>query len=106
MKPERRAKINGYEIFIADGFSKVPHFTYGSLGAEPGEFPNGAFCTLWFTVKGEENLDVGLPMFFEKDHDPHFDEQTKKQARLNTAFKQAESVIKTRDRYKGASMDA
>lgn len=98
MRPEKRAKIDGHEVFIADGFSKVPHFTFAKFGVNKGEFPDGAYCTIWFCVKGEDKLDYGLPLLFEKNHDhPSLvEEGQKRTARINRALQDAKKSLAKR----------
>lgn len=96
MRPEERKMIRGHEVFIADGFSLMPHTAYQRFGVEPGDFPGGMYVTLWWISKGDEKLDTGQPLFFNALHDPQYDTATKKQARINKAFKTAAEFIDRR----------
>lgn len=106
MVPEARAKIKGREIFVADGFSSVPHVAFMKFGVEPDEFPDGAYCTLWFAAKGEDKLDLGLPLIFQKNHNPEYSDSMKKTGRINMAIKHAESTLKAYDKVKGSGLNA
>jgi hypothetical protein len=92
MKPERRERHGDYEIFVADGFSLPPHSKFKRFGIEPEEFPHGMYATLWFVAK-DENLDAGGVFFCEAMHDKNLDMATKKQARVNTAIKEASGFL-------------
>lgn len=92
MIPEKRINIDGYDVYIADGFSFIPHIAYFKFGVEPGEFPYGAFCTIWFIAK-DENLSVGLPLIFDANHDLNIEDR--KHARINRAIVDAKAKIKT-----------
>ena len=95
MTPARRTKILGYEVFIADGFSFDPHTKFARFGIEKGEFPLGAYATMWWVAKDEE-LDIGQPLFFDFLHNPEYDLATKKMARVNTAIREAGAFLKRR----------
>lgn len=102
MKPETRRTLMGHEVFVADGFSIAPHITYMKFGVEPGEYPNGCYCTIWFCTKGEV-LNFGRPMFFEVNHDLNIQGKGARQnARINRALKDAESHLKFYENNKAA----
>lgn len=96
MKPVRRETIDGVEVFIADGFSMMPHPYYRRFGVEPFEFPQGMYVTLWWASKGDENLDIGQPLFFDVMHNPEYANGSKQLARINTAIKTAREFIAAR----------
>lgn len=96
MRPETKQSYKGQQIFIADGFSKTPAVHYRKLGIEPGEFPNGVHCTIWFVGVGEEKLDAGAPAFFEPNHNPEWDEDTKKSKRIEKVLENAKNFIDAR----------
>lgn len=96
MKPEKKETIGDYEVYIADGYSARPHITYQRFGVEDGEFPWGAYCTIWFIARDENFFEVGAPAIYEAFHDPQYDHPTKKQARINTAMREASGFIKDR----------
>lgn len=100
LTPATREKRGDYDIFIADGFSEKPYPTFKRFGVEKHEFPNGAFCTIWFVAKGEDKFDVGQPLLFEPDHDPQYDKNTKRTARINTAKAEAHGFLNTRKKVK------
>lgn len=88
-----RDTFRGYDIFVSDGFSAFPARDFRRFGVEPGEFPWGAFCTIWWVASGEEHFDAGMPMLFDAFHNPEFDIVTKRRARINTALQEARSFI-------------
>jgi len=100
LQPARRENRNGYDIFIADGFSDKPFPTFKRFGVEKTDFPLGAYCTIWFVAKGEDQFDVGQPLLFERNHDPQYDTKTKRKARINTARREAYGFLETRKRVR------
>lgn len=94
--PELRETIRGHEVCIADGFSPRPDVTFARMGVEQGEFPYGAFVTMWWAAQGEERMRMAEPLFFDAFHDPQWDKATKKQARINAAKQRAAEVLKPR----------
>lgn len=98
MKPVRRERISGAEVFIADGFSATPHVTYARFGVEPYEFPGGCYATLWWLSRGEDKLDIGQPLFFELLHDSDQSHVGKRLARINAALKSARDFLAQRKR--------
>lgn len=102
LSPEVREKLRGYDLFIADGFSMIPEVHYRRFGVVKGDFPNGAYVTLYFLAKGEDKFDVGVPLLFDAFHNPEFggDLVTKKRARINTARLEAEGFVKARERVR------
>lgn len=103
LTPEKREPFEGMDIFVADGFVAQPHVTFRRFGIESGEFPFGCFATLWWTAYGEQKFDVGRPIFFNAFHDPQYDKETKKRARVNTAVNDARDFIRQRNK---ARLDA
>lgn len=95
---ERRQRIGDYELFIAAGESKPPHFRYQRFGVEPDEFPEGCFVTMAWLMKGENKLLIAWPTFFKKNHDPYLSEAGKKLARINRAIRDAEDHLAARAR--------
>lgn len=96
MKPVRRETIDGVEIFIADGFSLMPHNHYRRFGVEPFEFPQGMYVTLWWASKGDEKLDIGQPLFFDVMHNPEYANGSKQRARINAALSTAREFLERR----------
>lgn len=96
MKPVRRAKINGTDIFIADGFSATPHITYRKFGIEKGDFPFGCYATLWWVSNDGEKLNTGQPLFFDAFHNKRYAMGSKQLARINTAMKSARAFLNSR----------
>lgn len=95
MLPQKRTTMGEYDVFVADGFSELPAIAYRRFGVEPGEFPNGAFVTLWWIGKDEE-LDVGLPLIFDAHHDMHLPSDARQPARINRAMQDARSFMQAR----------
>lgn len=102
MTPERRKTLQGYEVFVADGFCEAPNVDlwYGKMGVKPGEFPFGVFCTIWWSAMSDDKFDVGQPLFFDAFHNPEYDAKTKKMARVNTALAEANAFLLRRKRIK------
>ena len=99
MVPEKRVSVMGTDVYIADGFSANPHINFQKFGVEPGEFPGGAYATMWCTFN-DEKLDGGRPLLFELFHNPEYDHKTKKMARVNTAIKEATAFLSQRERVR------
>lgn len=90
MLPVHRATFDdGREIFIADGFSLPPHFAHRHFGVEPKDFPYGCYATMWWAAKGEDELHIGAPLYFDIAHDPSLPRESKQRARVNAAVKHA-----------------
>lgn len=99
MRPEKRETVHGYDVFIADGFSSIPWIVFRRFGVEPGEFPFGAYVTIWWIGKGEE-LDVGLPLIFDAFHDLHLPSDARQPARVNRAMVDAADFLTRRKRIR------
>lgn len=94
IKPVLRTRVNGTEIFIADGF--VTPEMYRGLEVKFGipinvhEHPTGCFATLWY-ADGKYACPSGIG-YFSRLHDIESiavaDQQT---ARINTIIEQAGS---------------
>lgn len=93
MVPVSRARIEGAEVFIADGFSAHPAIVFQRFGVEPGDFPGGCYATLWWISRQEDKLDVGQPLFFKLLHNPELTREGKKQARINSAIAEAKTFL-------------
>lgn len=98
MEPAKRGKIDGAEVFIADGVSMPPHFIHRRFGIGPEQFPAGMYVTLWWLARGEDKLDVGSFLYFELLHDPMLTSAGKKRARINAAMKDAKDFLASRKR--------
>lgn len=96
--PVRRELINGVGVCVADGFSATPHIQFKRFGASPGEFPFGAYLTIWWLEKGPDDFDIGVPLLFEAFHNPEYDVKTKQLARINTALVAANDFMKRKAR--------
>jgi len=92
MKPVHRGSIDGYEVFVADGYSSIPAITYRKFDVHPGEFKDGAFCTLWYLTRGEDTLLAGCPLLFKTLHDLHLGDG-RQRARINSALAEAKDFI-------------
>lgn len=99
--PARRETIKGHDVCVADGFSQEPHITFARMGVSEGEFPNGAYVTMWWAAQGEQRMQMAEPLFFEPRHDPEYDLITKKRARVNTAIQRAHEVLVAREATDG-----
>jgi hypothetical protein len=54
IKPVYRTKINGQELFIADGYVSPPQLKYLSsfgVSATPEEYPSGCYATIWYSPR-------------------------------------------------------
>lgn len=87
----RETLEDGREIFIADGFSLPPHFTHRHFGIGPKQFPKGCYATMWWAGKGEDDLDIGAPLYFDLFHDPSLPKSSKQRARINAALQHAKA---------------
>jgi hypothetical protein len=85
----RETLEDGREIFIADGFTLPPHWMHRHFGIGPTSFPYGAYATMWWAAKGEDELAVGAPLYFDVGHDPSIPRSSKQRARINAAVKHA-----------------
>lgn len=95
MPPVHRETLDdGREIFIADGFSMPPHRMHRHFGIGPTAFPYGAYATMWWAAKGEDQLLVGAPLYFDIGHDPSIPRESKQRARINAAIKDAKDHFK------------
>ena len=95
LTPEAKRTIRGKEVCIADGFSRTPAVTFKRLGVSPGEFPHGAYVTMWWLSKQEGALLFGEPLFFDALHDLDIELSSRKRARINSAILRAQSVIES-----------
>lgn len=93
LKPERRSKIRGLDVLIADGFSLPPHINFRKFGVAAKDFPEGCYVTFWWLMKGEDKMYVGCPLMFDANHDPQYDQSTRKLARINSALKHAGEIV-------------
>jgi hypothetical protein len=101
--PVKREQYDGHEIFISDGFTFNAASQYSRFGVELGDFPNGAYVTMWWVAKGETRFEVGAPIFFKPDHD--FDlfmgnKNLMQQARVNAAVATAKQIIDWRKKVR------
>lgn len=95
MPPVHRDTLSdGREIFIADGFSLPPHWMHRHFGIAPKDFPYGCYATMWWAARGDEELDVGAPLYFDINHDPSLPRESKQRARINAAIKHAKEHFK------------
>lgn len=98
LKPERRSKIRGLDVLIADGFSLPPHNAFRRFGVAAKDFPRGCYVTFWWLMKGEERMFIGCPLMFEALHDPELGAGSKKLARINAALKHAREIAENMKR--------
>lgn len=98
--PAGKKSFRQGEIFVADGFHLTPQKTFHGL--DPKDFPLGAYATMWWFTRGEDEFMYGPVIFFEFNHDQDqgWDHDTKKKARVNKAFEEAEGFLIRMERYK------
>jgi hypothetical protein len=101
LSEELRKVVMGYDVFIADGFSSKPAETFWRFGITPTDFPSGCYATFYWIARGEDHVELGVPMFFEPFHNPELaNNETRKKARINTALREAESFLKKRQKVR------
>lgn len=103
LTPEKRSVVEGYDLFVADGFVPAnlcqPYFW--RFGITTTDFPMGMFATIYWLAQGEDKVEMGQPLFFEAFHNPELgDAATRKTARLNTAAKEAAGFLKRRKKVR------
>jgi hypothetical protein len=100
-------------VFIADGFVKEPWPKFAKMGIEKGEFPVGCWCTFWFTARSEDEIDVGVPLFFDPHHtcksargvvSNGYDARAMKEARIGTALQEAEGLMLALEEYRNSGV--
>jgi hypothetical protein len=91
--PEKRATVQGREVFIADGFSAKPHETFKRFDIEQGDFPFGAFGTFWWIFDTDDKMSLGRPLFFDAFHDAGHTVESKQKMRIASAMKDAEQTL-------------
>lgn len=97
--PVRRETINGTSICVADGFSATPHIQFRRFGADtPTDFPFGAYLTIFWVERTEDEFEIGVPMLFDSFHNREYDKDTKQIARINTALTAAKDLLECRAR--------
>lgn len=90
MRPAKRLKVHGVDVFVADGFSPIPHITFQRFGkSDPEEFPQGAFVTLFMTEGLPRGRNMAVPMFF----DAALIASKNENGRVNATVKAAEQYI-------------
>lgn len=101
---EKIAMKDGY-ILIADGLvTKAAKASLIKRGAiDLGEFPDGFYMTLWFWEDGGKYPVSGRPLFFDKNHDPQYDEKTKRMGRIQRCFDSAVATIKLAEEVHGTA---
>ena len=97
LKPEKRSTLRGYDLLVADGFSLPPHRAFRRFGVEDGDFDSGCYVTIWWLMKGEENMAYGHPLMFDVFHDPEYDPASKKQMRINSAIRDAMDFLEMKE---------
>lgn len=100
MRPELRQPLRDLEIYVADGFSMMPHNPWRRFGVEADEFPQGMYVTLWMLSKREGVMGAGRPMFCDVFHNPELDGPSKKQARINAAIADADKHLEDKKKRK------
>lgn len=103
LSPEKRSVIDGYDLFVADGFVPADkcHPYFWRFGITETDFPMGMWATIYWLAQGEDKVEMGQPLFFEAFHNPELgDAATRKKARLNTAAKEAKGFLQRRKRVR------
>lgn len=102
MAPEEKEQVREGIIYIADGFFPLPHIQLRRFGGEPGEFPFGAWCTMWWFADNEEKVVCGQPLIFDAMHDKEKEwlPETKKRARVTKAMLEAKGFLATREKVR------
>jgi hypothetical protein len=95
MQPEIRTHYRHFDVFIADGFTAHPEVTLRRFGVGPGDFPFGAFVTMWSVAKGEDHIEVAS--ILTEDAFKGHGEQAKRD-RLKAALYKAGEFIAKRQR--------
>lgn len=95
-EPVWRGFTERYELFIAAGESMPPHFRYQRFGIEPTDFPSGCYVTFAWLFKGEDQLVLGIPAFYEKNHNPELTEESKHSARISRCRRDAMDYLSKR----------
>lgn len=101
MRPEKKMMLGDRELYVADGFASPAYVKFGRFGAERGEFPFGAYCTIWFLAKGEDYFELGIPMLFDAFHDPSIPNTSRQRARINKAIENAKQFTDRRRKARG-----
>lgn len=93
LRPIKRYTYNGVSIYLAEG---GPYFADDypmSVKADlKKEFPIGWYEAVW-AVGRDENIDIWQPLCFDYLHDMSLTATARTFARVNSAAKEAESVI-------------
>jgi hypothetical protein len=100
LREEKRMLVDGYELFIADGFSSKPYPTFQRFDVAPDEFPHGCYVTFWAVGRGEEHIEFAVPMFFDPYHNPSLPDSARKQARINKAVHDCTMFLKKRKKVR------
>ena len=98
MAPARREETPQGIIYISDGFQANAE-VFKRFGATNELFGFGVYCTMWWLAEGDRVL-AGQPLLFDAFHDPEYDMDTKRRARVNTAWQEAEAFLKRREDYR------
>lgn len=97
IKPAKREKILGTEVFVADGFvpPSMVRFLYRfNMHVTSEEYPFGCFATIWF-IEEESGLATGI-CIFEAFHDPGNSSEAKAEMRIKQSLSKAKAHIRRR----------
>lgn len=97
LRPVKRMRLREYELVVADGESKPPHFRFQRF-LDPADFPNGCLVTMWWLLEGEKRMVHAEPMFLEKDHESYLTDDGRLKSRINRAAARAVEFLEMRDR--------
>lgn len=97
---KRKVPYKGHSVFLAEG---GPHFDAknhrivkfdpgpGELVEEDKWMRDGYYVSAWALQKGK--AVIGFPLYFQVNHDLALSEESRSQARLNSALHAAQSAI-------------
>lgn len=91
--PVKRATIARREVFIADGFSAMPHVTFQKFDVDWSGFAFGAFATFWWVFENDDKMSLGRPLFFDAMHDPGYSADSKRDMRVRAALADAQEIL-------------
>ena len=97
VKPVDRQKLEGYDLYIGEGFSLMPHNNYRRFEVGPQDFPHGVYIT-WWLLGHDGKIDTGRPIFFDVLHNPEYGSADKQQSRINSVVKDAKTFLMYRKR--------
>jgi len=92
VKPVSRRRIHGQDVLLGDGFVAEPYPALKKFGVEKDDFPNGCYTTVWLWGR-DDDVGLGLPIFFDCMHDITQPISTRQTMRINAAVQNAKQAI-------------